>query len=236
MSEERPAPGPDARGHDVQRRRQVRRRIAAVLVVAGLCLGVVVTRALWDGRGALVAGDSALERGEKDEAIRQWQRAARWYVPLAPHVGDAYARLESLALLAEERGDPATALRAWRALRGALYATRSLYMPHGERLPPTNRHIAALMAAAEEGDAGAEAHNRGEREAWHLALLDHDQTPSVGWTIVALLGFAMWIGGGLLFALRGVSAEDTLVPRTAAYAGILIAVGLLVWATGLYLA
>ena len=54
--------------------------------------------------------------------------------------------------------------------------------------------------------------------------------------LIALLGLALWIGGGFAFALRGVDERDRLVPKAAAYAGSSIAIGLVVWLLGLYLA
>lgn len=234
-----------------ERKRQRRRKLAAYAVLLGVCLGVVVTRAVWQGRSALAEGDVALSNGEHRTAIERWRRAARWYVPLAPHVGDAYDRLEDLGDTAAGQGDIETALACFRGVRSSILATRSLYTPHGHRLDPANRRIAELMARQEAlvpdlmaapGAASPPAPSRDADEpavgskAWHYALLSRDDAPSVFWSIIALLGFAMWVSGGLLFALRGVSAKDRLVPRMAAYAGGLIASGLVVWMTGLYLA
>ena len=214
-----------------------RRTIAAIALLVLVCLGVVVTRAVWEGRQALSAGDSALATGDADEAIAQWRRAARWYVPGAPHVGDALDRLEELATQAAERGDIDLALAAWRGVHGAIKATRSFYTPNADRLEPAMRAISELMARQE-----AVMHDTGdptpdpERAAWHYQLLARDEAPAVGWTVLALLGLGLWIGGGLTFALRGVSSEDRLVPRPAAAAGIMVAVGLVVWMLGLYMA
>jgi hypothetical protein len=211
----------------------LRRTIAAVLVVAGLCVGVVVTRALWQGKSALAAGDAAMERGDTHEAMGRWRRAARWYVPGASHVDRAYDRLETMAGQAEAQGDTNTALAAWRGIRGSILATRSFYTPHEHRLEPANQRIAALMAELETTDASG---SRKERAEWHYQLLRRDPAPSVFWSVVALLGFASWLGGGFLFALRGVTRDDVLVPRTAMYAGVMVASGLIVWMIGLYLA
>ena len=243
------APGADAPLDAKGARRAMRRKLAAVVLVASICLGVVVTRAMWQGQSALADGDAAMERGDVREAINRWRRAARWYVPLAGHVDTAYDRLEELAKTAENRGDRTTALMAWRGVRSSIMATRSFYTPYADRLEPANRRIAALMAREEaenpplvqSGDpptseAQSSAPGGVGSESWHYQLLTRDNSPSVFWSIVALLGFAMWVAGGLLFALRGVTADDRLVPRMAAYAGILIAAGLLVWMTGLHLA
>lgn len=230
-----PATGEPAGGKPGERRRALRRKIAAVLVVAGLCFGVVVTRAVWEGRGALAEGDAAFERGDTGEAIRRWRRAARWYVPLGPHVGRAYDRMEDVARQAEAQGDTGTALAAWRGVRGSILATRSFYVPHEHRLDPANQRIAALMAQI-EGSAADPGKTEAQRAEWHYTLLARDLSPSVLWSVIAILGLALWLGGGFLFALRGVTADDRLVPRTAAYAGLLIALGLIVWMLGLYLA
>lgn len=211
----------------------MKRRIITAALVLAFCLGVIVTRAVWEGRSALSEGEVALQsRGDPDEAIRHWRRAARWYVPLAPHVGEAYDRLEALAAAAEEEGDLRTALAAWQGVRGSILATRSFFTPHAERLDPANRRIAALLARMDE--APPEGRTAADLEAWHRALLSQDEAPALGWTVLALLGFLTWLGGGVLFALRGVSAEDRLVARPAITAGVLVVVGLLLWMLGLY--
>jgi hypothetical protein len=216
------------------RRLALRRTIAAVLMIAGLGVGVVVTRALWQGMSALAAGDAAMARGDTHEAVERWRRAARWYLPGAAHVTLAYDRLETTALQAQAQGDKNTALAAWRGVRASILATRSFYTPHAHRLEPASERIAALMAELEAADQASAS--REERAEWHYELLRRDPAPSVFWSVVALLGFAVWLGGGLLFALRGVTRDDVLVPRTAMYAGVMVASGLLVWMMGLYLA
>jgi hypothetical protein len=44
----------------------------------------------------------------------------------------------------------------------------------------------------------------------------------------------IWLGGGILFALRGVGREDEMNLRVAAISGAMVAAGLLVWMLGLY--
>lgn len=212
-----------------------KRKILGVALVVAVCLGVVVTRAIWDGRSALAQGDAAAEAGDIGEAIRWWRRAARWYVPGAPHVGSAYDRLEATARAARERGDRATALAAWQGVRGSILATRSFFTPHAERLGPANEAIASLMAEA-EGPAADPGRPEAERRSWHLELLTRDEAPSVAWSVVALAGFALWLGGGILFATRAITADDRLLARPALVSGIVVAVGLVVWMLGLALA
>jgi len=211
----------------------MRRRVATGVVVVALCLGVVATRAVWEGRDALERAASALAAGDRLEAVRWYRRAARWYVPLAPHVSRAYDQLEAIATEADEHGDTNLALAAWRGVRSSIKATRSVYTPQAWRLERANRRIAALMAATEDPalDPGK---TEAERAGWHYALLRRDESPSVLWSIVALVGFAAWLGGGVLFAVRGVSRDDQLVVRPAITAGVLVFTGLVVWMLGLY--
>ena len=203
----------------------------AVLVVA-VGLGVIVTRVFWDGRQALAAGDAAMLRQDTTEALVQWRRAARWYAPGAPHVEAAYRRMEELARAAEGRGDEALALEAWRGVRSSSLATRSFYTPYADRLAAANQRIAELMAKQEL--AADKSKDLGERRALHLGFLERDDAPSVGWSLLALLGFAAWVGGGFWFARHGVTADDRLDRRNALRAAALVTVGLVLWMLGLY--
>lgn len=214
------------------RRLRGAKKVITAAIVVGFCLAVVVTRAVWQGRAALDDGDRALAAGDSEEAIRGWRRAARWYVPLAPHVSDAYDRLEALAALAEKKGDLRTALAAWQGVRGSILATRSFYTPESDRLEPANRKIADLMSRLDP--TLPVDMTREQLVAWHHELLARDESPSVGWSLLAVLGFVVWIGGGVLFAMRGVSAEDRLVRRPAITAGVLVMAGLVLWLVGLY--
>jgi hypothetical protein len=200
-----------------------------VLLAVGVCLAAVVTRVFWDGHAALARGDEALKNGDAALAMTEWRRAARWYAPGAPHVADAYDRLEVLARTAEDKGDAKTALDAWRAVRSSILATRSFYTPFPDRLARADERIAALMAKVDTATGTEE-----ERRQFHYELLRRDDSPRVGWALVALLGFGAWVGGGFWFARRGVGEDGRLERRAAARAGLLIAAGILVWMLGLY--
>jgi hypothetical protein len=201
------------------------RGVIIAFVVASIGLGGVATRALWEGRSALAAGDEARARGDLATAIDRYRRAARWYLPGAPHVHTAYDRLEAVAQAAEHRGDAATALAAWRGVRASILATRGARIPFVDRLERANVRIAHLrVAELAEGDDARIA---------HLERLERIDAPSPTWMLVALLGLALWIGGGVLFAVRGVTAADALASRYAVASGVLFAVGLVVWMLGL---
>jgi hypothetical protein len=77
---------------------------------------------------------------------------------------------------------------------------------------------------------------RKKLEAWHLEQLTKTNAPSVGWSLLAILGLIVWIGGGFAFAYRAITPEDKLHARRAVYYGAVIILGLIVWMVGLYLA
>jgi hypothetical protein len=201
--------------------------------VITICLGDIVTRAFWEGGSAIDKGDEMQRAGDLRGAVTWWRRAARWYVPGAPHVNSAYDRLEQLGHKAEAAGDVNLALLAWRGVRSSILATRSFYTPHSERLEPANRKISALMASF-EGASADPGKSEEQRTQWHYALLERDESPSVAWSILAILGFLIWVAGGFVFALFAVTAEDELVKKTAALSGAMVGAGLLLWMVGLF--
>lgn len=202
------------------------------VLCACIGLGVIVTRVFWDGRAALDEGDAAIARGDAHAAIDRWRRSARWYAPGAGHVAGAYERLRELAYQAEAHGDRPLALESWRAIRSSCLSTRSFYTPFPDELELANGRIAALMA--EEEVAADPTKIAAERRDWHLALLEKDEAPSLPWSLLALLGFGTWVGGGFWFARRGVTADDRLDKRAAIQAGVFICVGIFLWMLGLY--
>lgn len=202
----------------------------AALVLAGF--GALAIRVVVAGRAELAAGDEAMARGKPGEAIQSFEASARWYLPLAPHVDDAYDRLRSLA----KSEDPRLAIAAWRAIRGAARASRTLWTPHADDLAAADAAIAKLAAADPEAapiEAGADA-GPAAREAWHQARLSRAGRPSVGATALAVLGIVLWVGGAVLLARRGIAPSGALARRPALAAGVAIVVGLVCWVAGLY--
>jgi hypothetical protein len=205
------------------------RRIVVIAAVVLALFGALAIRVVLEGRSALAAGDDWVSRGKPAEAIRAFEASARWYLPLAPHVDEAYARLRELTKSTE----PQVSLRAWRAIRSAARATRALWTPHSEDLAAADAAIAKLAANDPQG-APVENDSPAAREAWHQARLSRDPRPSIGAALVAGLGIALWIGGAVVLARRGLTAAGGIVRRPALIGGIMIVVGLVCWFGGLY--
>lgn len=212
-------------------------RRTAALVAAGLTLAllVVLARLLVDARDALRAGDEAAARGEKAEAIRQYRNAVRLYVPGSSYGRAGLDRLEQIAEVARKAGDSQVARQALEAVRGALLGTRSFYVPFETRLEDADKELARLYAELEDPrvDPGA---TREVRQAWHAARLARRPGPLLGYAVMALIGFALWLGAAVGFIARGLDSGLRLRRGPAIAAGFLFVVGFALFLTGLRLA
>ena len=205
------------------------RRLAVILAIVLAGFGALAIRVVIEGRGALADGDAALASGNGAEAIRAFEASARWYLPLAPHVDEAYDRLRALT----RSEDPGVALTAWRAIRSAARATRWLMASHGGELEAADAEIAKLAARdAEAAPAGGPT--TAAREAWHLGRLARDPRPRPGAAGAAALGIVVWLTGFFVLIRRGVTAGGGVVRRPALVGAAMIVVGLVCWAAGLY--
>jgi len=227
------------------RRRGPRRWRRPLVTVAAVGLGLlalIAGRVVWSSRAEYRRGHGvekhALDQPDPKrrgrglrQAVVHYRRAARWYAPGNPYVGRALDRLAAIGHLAEQQGDAETALRAYRSIRRAALGARSFYTPHARRLAAANARIAAL--SARQGGRKRGADELARLEAWHKKQLARSRAPSVAWSVVALLGFALWITGAVLFVFRAIGPEDRLRSRPALRWGLVILGGLFVWLLGL---
>ncbi len=203
----------------------------AAIVVVGILLatlGALAIRVVIEGRTSLADGDEAAAAGRFDDAIAGWETAARWYLPLAPHVDDAYARLRDHAATAGVRGLP-----AWRAIRSAALATRHLWTPHESDLAAANAQIAELASRDPQG-AAAGGPDAATRKQFHADQLSRDSRPATGAVVLAIAGIACWLAGIGVAIRRGFDAAGRLARRPALVGAALTVLGLGGWAVGLY--
>jgi hypothetical protein len=174
------------------------KRALIPLAITIAVVGALAARVIVSGRAALAAGDAAAASGNLDLAIERWETAARWYLPLAGHVDDAYARLLELA-----GKDHRHALAAWRAVRSAALATRGLWTPHSDDLATANAAIAEIASRDPEG-AIAGGPDAAARKTFHTERLARDPGPSRGAVALFALGIACFLTGiGLLLRKTG---------------------------------
>lgn len=199
--------------------------IAAIVLAA---LGSLALRVVVEGRDALADGDAALAAKRPAEAIAAWESAARWYLPGASHVDEAYTRLTQLAA-----AEPRHALAAWRAVRAAARSTRWLSTPHADDLASADAAIAKLAADDPEASIAGGV-DRAARLAWHAQQLERDPRPRGGPLALAVFGIVAWLVGLGAFVRRGLDSAGTLVRRPALASAALTVSGIVAWAAGLY--
>ena len=212
-------------------------KIAALLFVL---MSIVYVRVLYSSRIELREAEAA---SDHDGRIDHLGRAARLYAPINPFSERAIDRLRSDCsdfklggplLAPRPREEDERHLAACRELRSAILATRSFYTPHSEILTVADEIIASLAARLESPsvDPGA---GEAARRKWHAERLAESEAmaPRIGWTLLALFGFALWIGSAILFIFRGLDAEDRLVPRPALASFLGIACGFVLFLVGL---
>jgi hypothetical protein len=214
-------------------RRQPRWLLVAVGVV--LAFGVVAVRLLVDSRRALHAGEICETRGDRIEAIRHYQDAARLYLPASPYVRQALDRLEAVAAAAAQTGDGPGVRAALEAERAAILATRSFYIPNRPRLADIEGRLARLLAAAEDRSV-APGVSFEARTAWHLERLARRPGPALPHVLLALAGLCLWVGGAVGFFSKGLDAKLHLRRPQALIASVSFAVGLAMFLIGLRLA
>ncbi len=200
--------------------------IVAAIVIA--TFGSLAIRVVVEGRSALAEGNEAAAAGRIDDAIAAWESAARWYLPLAPHVDEAYARLIELATQRGVRG-----LAAWRAVRSAALATRHMWTPHAEDLAAADAKIADLASRDPQG-AAAGGPDAETRRRFHTERLARDPRPSTGAVILAIVGLAAWIAGIGIGIRHGIDDAGRSSRRPALVGAALALAGLAGWAVGLY--
>lgn len=214
--------------------RVVRIALRGVALVA--CVFTVVSvRVVLSAREELAEAETLLAQNDRAAAIVHFRRAARWYAPLSPYHVRALGRLGELARSAERSGDRDGALAAYRAVRGSILATRSLYVPQRPLLEAANQRIASLMAdEPAPGVDAAKSHEQVRRE--HLALLTPIPGPDVFWSCVLLLGFGCWVAAAFALSFRAIDGDDRWVPRELLRYGSFVVVGFALFVLGLVLA
>ena len=184
-----------------------KRKLLVILGMTCGALAVVAVRVAVSSHARWQDAEAHFSTGDTRGAVDRWGRAARLYVPGSPSASRSLARLEEVAALEESRGNTELALSAWRELRASIRATRSFYTPSADRLARADQHIAKLAASSENPSLDRAA-DLAARERWHAHQLAIDDAPSLGFSLLALLGLALWLGGALGFLSKSLDDQD----------------------------
>lgn len=226
---------PEAKRRRPSKRRRGGRRLLRGVAIAGAVLLAIAGRVVVGSAMELDRGDVAMAGGDAEGARMHWRRSAAWYAPGNPYDEQALDRLESMAVEAEQAGAIDDAVLAWRAMRSAIIGARGLTTPHAERLGRARTKIATLMLQQEQApmDSGL---SDSELRDHYAAMLAEPSGAAPAGALLALFGFALWIGAAFRMSHRAFDEEDRFDRRVGlAHLGA-IALGLALFALGLTLA
>ncbi|MDP8257049.1 MAG: hypothetical protein P9M14_14970 [Candidatus Alcyoniella australis] len=217
------------------RARSIYRRALIVAAVVVSMLLMVLVRVWLGASSELDLAQRAREAENYDSAVLHYARALEWYVPGHSAMQAARQGLIDVAREAEQLQDLALALDAWRSLRSALYATRSLYTPGAELIVRCDQRIAYLAAQTDESRAYHPELDLAGREERLLGLSERFAEPSPGLSLVAVLGFALWVLAAALFVRRASQPQARVGPLIVRWAPLFVA-GYGLWLLALYFA
>jgi hypothetical protein len=190
--------------------------LAALVVVAATA--VLTGRELAVGQAEVTAADAAAARSDWGEAVVHARAAAEALVPGSPWPARGWGRLEAIGHDAEARGDDATAMLAYGAMRSAALATRA--PGSGSDRWRTKAEDALARVASYRREVGAPP----APAASMLDALRETEPPATGTlALLALAGVAMLGGLGRLAWAGGERAAQVLAAiGFVAYAVVLL--------------
>ena len=208
-------------------------RIKPVLLGMVVVILMVSVRVLVGSVSELSDGDEALARGDEAAALRHFEAAAHWYLPGSPVVDDALTRLWGVAEARADRGDRQGALAAYSALRGAVLASRSFYVPNADWLAQTNVAIADLWLSDPDAVWPDKSLSPEDQRVEAMASLNATTMPSAGWSGLAVFAFLGWVGGAIGFVMKGFDASGALQRRPALRWGGGVVLAFALWLIGM---
>ena len=166
-----------------------------------------------------------------DRAFDHYERVIHWHVPFLSLSDDAAENMWAYALNYEKQGSTEKALNAYRVLRGAFYAARSLYTPGQDWIVRCNEKIAGLMASKPAYSATDQKKSFEERKTEYLKLLSREKPPHPQWALLTEIGFIGWVACAFIFIFKGFTASGKFQTRPALRwaGGWLVCYSLWIW-------
>ena len=206
--------------------------IRKILACVGLFVAAVILRLAIESRAAWNAGVAHEAQGKVQEALLDYDRSAHAYFPLNPYVGRSLSALWSLGQRLEAT-DVNLALWAYDSIRGSVFGTASVYVPHREWLPKVDERIAVLRATvqAKAGNSGGLSNEA--LLSFHRNRLAKSPAHLGPWSVIVTLSFLAWLGSvaGLIF--WGHDADGRMHFRRALPWILLMSASFTLWIVGL---
>ncbi|MFN3813431.1 MAG: hypothetical protein ACK4SM_02255 [Aquificaceae bacterium] len=176
-------------------------------------------------------GDVLLVSGEPLMAISMYERALLNYVPFSPYNKDALEKMEKLCPKLKEKEHR---LFCYETLRSALYQTKGLYVPYGERLKDLKNPI--LLTKLELYiERNLPPKNKYQTIYEELRrFMDYSPYPSVTWSLVVVFSLLGWVFSLVWIIWKGLTMP---INRSALMLGSLSYLTFFgLWILGLYMA
>ena len=116
----------------------------------------MVARTFFESKRYYRKALDSLDAGDTHMSAVYFGRAAGWYLPGNPYVSRSLDGLFKVVNLAKDSGDLDLALSAGYTLRGAIYGSRWLFVPHKKRLSACNRLIADIIVMRKRPESDRE--------------------------------------------------------------------------------
>ncbi|MFQ5580816.1 MAG: hypothetical protein ACE5FZ_09400 [Nitrospiria bacterium] len=208
------------------------KRIGVAALCVALFFSLIYIKVFLSSRHEFKEAEIADAKGNYREAIKHYERAILWYLPMGGYVEPSAKRLWAIGRDLEET-DMRLALNTYRSLRSAFYATRSFYTPGRSWISRTDKKIADLVAKSPPSSEKDKEMSQAERRDEALAVLKRPVRPYAGWSIILEVGFWGWITGTLLFIFRAFDSEHQLNMRRGFYFGGIVIFFYSLWIIGM---
>jgi hypothetical protein len=199
-------------------------RVGALVALSMVAVvGVSTARELAIGQSEVAAADAAAARSDWGETVAHARAAAEALVPGSPWPARGWARLEAVGHDAEARGDDATAMLAYGAMRAAALATRA--PGAGSERWQARAQEGLARVASSRTDPGSP---RVTADSMLEALRQNE--PPATWTVtvlgasgVAMLGGLAWLAWAGERASRARLAQAITAAGAITYVVVLLA-------------
>lgn len=211
-------------------------KYARVAVIAMLIIGCTFfIKVRKESRLSYQRAETEFQGGRQRASVLHYERTIKWYTPWSRDVDRAVQRLWDIGVQAEANQDDSLALYAYRSLRAGLYSTRSFYQPYQTWIPKCDARIVELMAIEKAGPEAEPSEIDKHRERY-ARIYAREVGPTLGGSMLAIIGFFGWVGATLGFIWYGLSEQGNWLLRPCVLWGSVVVIFFTAWVFGLLLA
>ncbi len=208
-------------------------KVIEITFYIALVVLIIVGRVLYGSYSEYKTGLRYI-KDDPDEAVLHFSYAIKWHLPLFnPYEKKAIDEAFKIAEEFEKKKKLKDALEVYRIIRGAIYSTRSFYMPHRDIIKKCDDRISDLVAETEWEKIRWGITNKTELKFKSLLILKRDLDPSLFWVIILEIGFIGWVASVIMFILKAFRGRR-LDNRVAIFFGSSFFLFYAAWIIGLW--